>query len=523
MMSRARFAPPRCFRNATRTLTAGLLLASAAAAPSATIDWVGGDGAWEAGANWSGGTPPGAADYTRILFLGAVTASASGNSALELENQSSFTLAGGSLSVVGTLDTQGAVQVEGGAALSLGRLIVQSSGSFSATGATATVSVVQGIFSSGTFELADDVQVTAESFDNFATMHVAGGATLAANSMINHAAASVDISGTNSRLTINGNLTNAAVSEIRDGGELDTDSVDNTAGIDVSTAGRFTTGTLDNDGDVTVTGAGSAVTATGLVTNRERVELDGGASAMLAAVDNSGTFRVGSGTVDGDAFDNRAGGLLDARDGAALTLSATVLNAGTVQLASGASLRAAAYLQTAGSTEIAGGQLAAGPLFDIDVAGGALRGHGLLDGTLRVGPDGELTPGNATDPTGTFEIAADLALQGLFAVDLAGLGDHDLLDVAGTATLGGTLTVTLLGGFVPTLGDFFDIVLADALAGDFMAVVLPTLGNGLRLDSRIGAGFYRLEVVAAPVPLPGALALLASGLLALRPRRIRAA
>ena len=92
--------------------TAGLLtvgLCHSLVSTAAVVNWIGLDGAWEDGAtNWSSGSPPGALDFVHIPYNGAVSSSASGNTALEAINFSALSVTAGSLDITGTLDTAGA-------------------------------------------------------------------------------------------------------------------------------------------------------------------------------------------------------------------------------------------------------------------------------------------------------------------------------------------------------------------------------------------------------------------------------
>jgi hypothetical protein len=102
--------------------------------------------------------------------------------------------------------------------------------------------------------------------------------------------------------------------------------------------------------------------------------------------------------------------------------------------------------------------------------------------------------------------------------------EYDLLDVSGTATLDGTLDVSLFdlgsGLFTPHLGDSFDILTADLIQGSFGSLTLAALDPGLTWDigyltDAIGStDVVRLSVVNA-VPIPPAVWLFGSGLLGL--------
>jgi hypothetical protein len=55
---------------------------------------------------------------------------------------------------------------------------------------------------------------------------------------------------------------------------------------------------------------------------------------------------------------------------------------------------------------------------------------------------------------------------------------YDVLNISGTASLGGTLNVDLISGFKPTVGESFDIVNYSSETGKFATLVLPTLTGG---------------------------------------------
>ncbi len=109
---------------------------------------------------------------------------------------------------------------------------------------------------------------------------------------------------------------------------------------------------------------------------------------------------------------------------------------------------------------------------------------------------------------------------------------NDTLNISGTANLNGTLNVSLseflefnpIDGsfttidFMPSLGDAFDILLAEEITGEFDLLTLATLDEGLQwkldyLFDEIGTtDVVRLSVVSS-VPVPPAIWLLGSGLL----------
>jgi len=117
-------------------------------------------------------------------------------------------------------------------------------------------------------------------------------------------------------------------------------------------------------------------------------------------------------------------------------------------------------------------------------AGGTLRGdQAALDGRL-VQNSGTLSPGAAPGQAGVLVIGRTAAAgyvqrdSGLLAIELGGPTpgvEYDQLrieTISSPVTLGGTLAVSLIGGFVP--GDSrFDVLTAPAIAGTFATVILP--------------------------------------------------
>ena len=70
-----------------------------------------------------------------------------------------------------------------------------------------------------------------------------------------------------------------------------------------------------------------------------------------------------------------------------------------------------------------------------------------------------------------------------------------MLVVTGDASLAGDLVVAF-GGYEPKAGDRWTIVLAARLDGDFRAVHLPALPEGLRLEAVPMGAAYEVRVVS---------------------------
>ena len=186
-------------KRARRGLAACALIAGTPAVLADNVSWTAGDGAWESPANWSGGAVPTAADFVDISHSGAVSATAIDNVAREILNKSVFSLSAGKLAVDGTFDTFGALKVTGGAALDAGRITVETTGALNLADSGSAISVVQGVFNYGNWQMANNATLTAESFDNFASLSIESGARATANSMINHGSTELSVYGARQR------------------------------------------------------------------------------------------------------------------------------------------------------------------------------------------------------------------------------------------------------------------------------------------------------------------------------------
>ena len=186
------------------------------------------------------------------------------------------------------------------------------------------------------------------------------------------------------------------------------------------------------------------------------------ANKMSVSKGTVGFVNGGSGTIGTGALENAANTLRIHADGDVelntsqfVTAAQTVLNANNIELA------------------------------------GDLAGTGTINGNLN-STGGQVGPGNQIF-AGTVGVSAGtLTLNGNYAQDVAGglmiglggttPGQFDLLNVSGTASLAGTLDVSLLSSFAPALNDTFEILTASGgVTGVFDNELLPVLSNGLRL------------------------------------------
>lgn len=208
-----------------------------------------------------------------------------------------------------------------------------------------------------------------------------------------------------------------------------------------------------------------------------------------------------------------------------MTLAANAGSTGTYNLTGGT------LTVNNGITNNAGGVFNTGAGTIVTVGGPGFINHGQLNGPGTIAgnitSDGTIAPGNSP---GTLAIAGDYTQSalGTLAVEIGGLlagTEYDVLNVTGTATLDGTLDVSLFdlgsGLFAPQAGDSFDILTADLLQGSFStlsfaALLDPNLSWQINylIDAIGTTDVVRLSVVNA-VPIPPAVWLFGSGLLGL--------
>jgi hypothetical protein len=101
---------------------------------------------------------------------------------------------------------------------------------------------------------------------------------------------------------------------------------------------------------------------------------------------------------------------------------------------------------------------------------------------------------------GTLTINGDYTqgAAGVLNIELGGTTqgvNYDLLQVTGTANLGGTLNVSLFGGFTGTAGDLFDVITYGSRTGNFATVNFPA---GYAMTATPNVTFYQLLMDALP-------------------------
>ncbi len=271
-------------------------------------------------------------------------------------------------------------------------------------------------------------------------------------------------------------------------------------------------------GASTITANGGATPAAGAVIRFQqggvgdsaRLIINSGASAdfslnlasgtSVGSIEGAGRFSLGgslltvgnlgaSTAVNGSISDS--GGLNHNTGGRLTKVGAGTLTLGGVNTYSGLTTINAGVIALTGS-------LTGGVVVN---AGGTLQGTGSVGGQVTVQPGGVLAPGLSP---GTLTVGGLNLMSGSeLRYELGAERDHIVLTGSGAVTLGGTLTVSLLEGFVPTLGASIPLFegVVGSIAGMFDEVFVPTF-NGMTFIVSQTASSVSLQVGQAP-PLPG--------------------
>ncbi len=224
-------------------------------------------------------------------------------------------------------------------------------------------------------------------------------------------------------------------------------------------------------------------------------------SNKVAATLTAGNITVGQ---NGAATFTQNGTAVTAGTTGAVIVAANAGSSGVYTLNSGTLNAGSVTVNSGGTFNFNGGLLSVGAF------NGNLANNG---GTLALGS----TIVGTTNILGNYSqsktSALDITLNGTQA------GEYDTLDVFGTASLDGTLNISLLdpnsGFYTPQYGDKFDILVAAALDGKFSSVNSLFMPNGLAWQvSYVNTGSNEIVALTA-VPLPPAFWLFSSGLIAL--------
>jgi hypothetical protein len=231
-----------------------------------------------------------------------------------------------------------------------------------------------------------------------------------------------------------------------------------------------------------------------------------GSSTTRSLIDQNGNNALAS------FANNLQLGTFTLTTGRSFTTGGSFSNAGTlnIQKASGTELiigGGGSYSQTGGTTTSDGKLTASG---GVNISGGHVYGN---NGTFTGNFDftgGTLNPGDGIDRVGVLNIAGNYTESGaaVLNIDLsfASPPTHDVLNISGTATLGGTLNIDSINNiFGPTLGQTLDILNYSSETGSFSTVKLPKAPTGDHWTFACGATDCTITLNSGPAPAKNGL------------------
>jgi len=225
----------------------------------------------------------------------------------------------------------------------------------------------------------------------------------------------------------------------------------------------LTGGTLHFTQDLTNSGSIEGIgtlRVDGGLTNGGSIILGGlGPAYMFGTINNSANLSLaGSAGVFGTVVNNASGGTIHLSGNTPNIFYSTVSNGGAINIDAGA----------------------------IGLFYGGVTGSGTITNSGSAQFDATSTTSTVSGTGSTSLVSAatlnaNTFAQGGLTVQLGGdtVGSYSKLEVAGALSLAGKLTVSLVNGFTPSLGNSFDLLDWGSLSGHFSSLSLPTLSAGL--------------------------------------------
>lgn len=207
-----------------------------------------------------------------------------------------------------------------------------------------------------------------------------------------------------------------------------------------------------------------------ILTNAAKIFLTGSASKIVDAAGKSALANIST---------NASAATFSLSGGATLATAGSLTNAGKFTIGTGSSFSVggpALYTQTSGTTTANGTLSASG---GVNLEAGSLYGNGSISGNIS--SSGLVAPGQSTGTTGILSDSGAYTQNAAGSLDIAiggttaGAKFDELKST--TASLGGTLNLSLINGYVPTIGSKFKIVDYSSESGQFATV------NGLAINS----------------------------------------
>jgi T5SS/PEP-CTERM-associated repeat protein len=371
-----------------------------------------------------------------LSVTGSITPS-SGRGQITVSNGGRIvTTASSSISTTGRMTLADGVWESSAASLAAINVfgVIEGSGTLRVQGVT-----VAGSTPAGTLQIgAGDEMLMTGTLNNNGAAHIHAGELTVAGALTNAGLTEIQAGALTARTT----MTNNGVTDLLGGGELN-------VGTTLANAGALNV----NAGVVWVAGATTNAGLTGLISARDAIlRFDGGLA-------NSGSVTAAGGITEfSGELNNQPAGRIAVSGGATALFYDDVSNSGTISVS-------------------AAGALASTAVFFGEFSGAGVAGSG------QVFLEGDARPGFSA---GIMTFAGDLTFGPLARtiVEIGGVTpgmQFDRITVAGDFHRNGEFVVGLINGFVPTVGESFDVLDFDVLrtTGTFAPLTLPALPQGL--------------------------------------------
>lgn len=400
---------------------------------------------------------------------------------------------GGTAGINIEFNNSGVVNVQNGIlAVGLSGTAGVATGAFNVLGGTALN------FVNGTYNLNPGSSVNGAGTCSFTggTTNVGGGYNMTTTNI-----------SSNGNVNFNGTATTV-------GGTQSAGTLSGTGTFNITGIFTLSNGTIEGSG-ATAVAAGGRLNVTGAITHRARTLNNSG---LVVWTGGSSTWSIGDSAIinnlAGATFDiqtdadmpffgsgagfNNSGTLRKSAGSGETSLSVVFFNSGTLDIQTG-TLKfgsGSVFTQNAGSTLLSGGNLAS--FNTINLQGGKFAGNGTI--TANVTNNATLALGSAV---GTLAINGNYVQNagGTLELRIGGTTPgvtHDVINISGSATLGGTLKISLVNGFTPN-GDSFTMMNYASRSGNFTTFTGLNVGGGKTLTATANATNYVIADPNAPV------------------------
>ena len=226
-------------------------------------------------------------------------------------------------------------------------------------------------------------------------------------------------------------------------------------------------GLCNNFSGTTLMGGTYLVTGTlefqnSIVTNAGSITLTGATAQILNSFTNTSALA--------NLAANSALGSLSLGSGQILATTTNFSNAGKTTVGAGSGFSVGgSYTQTAGTTTVDGALMAPAGL---TLQKGTLQGKGAI--AAAVTSSASVTPGDSSSKPATLTVTGTYTQNsgGSLNISIGGTaaGSFGQVAVSNGVSVGGTLVIKRIKGFVPAIGNTFNIVTGSAVSGQFATV-----------------------------------------------------